>query len=140
MSGHFATVLAETLSRHFALSKSRLATLGTLVSGCIASRTVNLSHVAALVPGEALIGSRYRRLQRFFRHTGLDGDDVARAIVALLGLRPPFTLCLDRTNWKFGKTDINFLVPAIAGNRPAFRCFGSCWRIAAIPTWPNGWP
>lgn len=117
MSGHFATVLARTLSRQFELGNSRLATLGALVSGCIASRTVNLSHIAGLVPGQAQIASRYRRLQRFFQHVRLDDGDVARTIVSMLDLRPPFTLCLDRTNWQAGKTDINILVLAIAGHR-----------------------
>lgn len=117
MSGHFATVLAQTLSRQFELSNQRLATLGALISGCIASRTVNLSHVAGLIPGQAQIASRYRRLQRFFQHVRLDDGDVARTLVSMLGLQPPFTLCLDRTNWQAGKTDINILVLAIAGQR-----------------------
>jgi hypothetical protein len=117
MSGHFATVLAETLSLQFGLSNSRLATLGALVSGCIASRTVTLSHIAGLVPGQARIASRYRRLQRFFQHAQLDDGDVARTIVSMLGLRPPFTLCLDRTNWQAGKTDINILVLALPLHR-----------------------
>jgi hypothetical protein len=117
MSGHFATVLAATLSRQFAVSKRRLATLGALVSGCLASRTVNLSHIAGLVPGRARIGSRYRRLQRFFQWVQLDDGAVARTVVSLLGLRPPFTLCLDRTNWQAGHTDINILVLAIAGRK-----------------------
>ncbi|GLS33094.1 hypothetical protein SAMN04488498_13313 [Mesorhizobium albiziae] len=37
---------------------------------------------------------------RFFRFTRLDEDWLARTLVALLNLRPPFRLCLDRTNWK----------------------------------------
>lgn len=117
MSGQFATVLAQTLSRQFKLSNQRRATLGALVSGCVASRTVNLSHIAGLVPGQAQIASRYRRLQRFFQHARLDDGDVARTIVSMLGLQPPFTLCLDRTNWQAGKTDINILVLAIAGRK-----------------------
>lgn len=117
MSGHFATVLAGTLSRPFGLSKRRLETLGSLISGCIVSRTVNLSHIAGHVPGPAQVASRYRRLQRFFQHACLDGGAVAQTIVALLGLRPPFTLCLDRTNWQIGKTDVNILVLAIAGKK-----------------------
>jgi hypothetical protein len=115
MSGHFATVLAETLSQQFGLSNSRLETLGALISGCISGRTVNLTHIAGHVPGRAQIASRYRRLQRFFQHGRLDDGDVARTIVSMLGLRPPFTLCLDRTNWQVGKTDVNILVLAVAG-------------------------
>lgn len=117
MSGHFATVLAGTLSEQFGLSKRRRETLCSLICGCVASRTVNLSHVASHIDGPAQIPSRYRRLQRFFQHARLDDGAVAHAIVALSGLRPPFTLCLDRTQWQLGKTDINVLVLAIAGRK-----------------------
>jgi hypothetical protein len=117
MSGHFATVLVGTLSEQFDLSKRRLETFCSLISGCIASRTVNLSHIASQVAGPAQIASRYRRLQRFFQHTKLDDGAVAHTIVALLGLRPPFTLCLDRTQWQVGKTEVNILMLAIAGRR-----------------------
>ncbi|MEY9559425.1 hypothetical protein [Sinorhizobium fredii] len=56
MSGHFAIVLAGRLPEQF--SKRRLETLGSLISGCIASRTVNLSHIARQVAGPAQIASR----------------------------------------------------------------------------------
>ena len=36
--------------------------------------------------------------------------EYARAIVDLLGFKRKFDLCLDRTNWKFGDKDINYLV------------------------------
>ena len=32
----------------------------------------------------------------------------------VFNLTGPLTLCLDRTNWKFGKTHINYLVVSIA--------------------------
>lgn len=36
--------------------------------------------------------------------------EYAKAIVDLLGFKRKFDLCLDRTNWKFGEKDINYLV------------------------------
>ncbi|ESZ55376.1 hypothetical protein X727_33150 [Mesorhizobium sp. L103C119B0] len=80
----------------------------------ISARTVNLSHLAAAFCGPAKLTSNYRRLQRFFQHVQLDGDWLAKALVALLGLAPPYRLCLDRTNWKVGCKDINLLVLCIA--------------------------
>ena len=47
----------------------------------------------------------------------LDGDWLAKALVALLRLAPPYRLCLDRTNWKVGAKDINLLVLCIATQR-----------------------
>jgi hypothetical protein len=40
----------------------------------------------------------------------LSQKDYARAIVNLIGFKGDFDLCLDRSNWKFGKKNINYLV------------------------------
>lgn len=40
----------------------------------------------------------------------MSSQDSAKAIVDLLGFKGKFNLCLDRTNWKFGKKSINYLV------------------------------
>lgn len=37
-------------------------------------------------------------------------EDYAKAIVELLAFKRKFDLCLDRSNWKFGDKDINYLV------------------------------
>lgn len=109
--------LVSTLSRHFDLSKSRLETLATLIIGCVCARTVNLSHIAGHFDGEAQTASNYRRLQRFFQSVQFDEDWLARAILVLLNLRAPYTLCLDRTNWKIGCRHINLLVVCVAARR-----------------------
>lgn len=109
--------LTNKLSSHIALSKSRLETLCCMVIGMASARTVNLTHLASEMPGEAQINSNYRRLQRFFQHVNLGGDWSARLVVDLLGLTGPWYLCLDRTNWKIGRRDVNFLVLAIATQR-----------------------
>lgn len=109
--------LAATLSRHSELSNDRRHTLVTLVQGLINARTVNLSHLAGAFCGPAKLGSNYRRLQRFFQYVQLDGDWLAKALVALLRLAPPYQLCLDRTEWKVGRAHINLLVLCIAMRR-----------------------
>ncbi len=109
--------LATTLSRHIDLSNDRRRTLVVLIVGLISARTVNLCHLAGAFCGPAKLSSNYRRLQRFFQHVRLDGDWLAKALVALLRLAPPYRLCLDRTNWKVGAKDINLLVLCIATQR-----------------------
>ncbi|WFU51670.1 hypothetical protein [Sinorhizobium terangae] len=47
-----------------------------------------------------------------FNPTGMAG-----AMVALLGLAPPYRLCLHRTNWKVGCNDINLMELCIATRR-----------------------
>ena len=109
--------LAETLSPHLDLGKSRLETLSWLIIGVLVGRTVNLSHLASQCASAAQVNSSYRRLQRFFQFVRLEGDWLALAVVKLLKLKGPWTLCLDRTNWKVGRRDVNILMLAIATRR-----------------------
>ncbi len=109
--------LKVTLSPHVDLSKSRLETLSLLMMGLIHGWTVNLSHVASQFSGGPLIASCYRRLQRFFQHVRLDGDRLAPLMVKRLGIKPPWIVCVDRTNWKIGRRDVNILMLAIATRR-----------------------
>jgi uncharacterized protein (DUF433 family) len=46
----------------------------------------------------------------FFSEESLAPEDYAKAIVDLLEFKRKFDLCLDRSNWKFGDKDINYLV------------------------------
>ena len=117
MLGFLIAPLTNTLRPHFALSKSRLATLAVLLIGLANCRTVNLSHLASQFPGAALHASNYRRLQRFFQFVRLDEDVVAVLVVRILGLAGPKVLALDRTNWKLGSRDVNILVLAIVTQR-----------------------
>ena len=117
METRLLTILSRTLSAHVSLGKTRLETLCLLVAGIISTRSVNLSHIAAERPGRVSVASTYRRLQRFFQHVRLDDDWVVPLVVSLIGSRPPWVLCLDRTNWKLGQRDVNFLVPAVATRR-----------------------
>jgi hypothetical protein len=109
--------LVARLPRTIGLSNDRLQTLVVLIQGLINARTVNLSHLAGSFCGSAKLSSNYRRLQRFFQYVRLDEDWLAKALVALLGLTPPYRLCLDRTNWKVGRKHINLLVLCIATQR-----------------------
>lgn len=137
--------LTSTLSAHLGLGKSRLETLSWLIVGLVNARAVNPSHLASQCSGSAQLASSYRRLQRFFQNVPLDGDWLALAVVKLLRLKGPWVLCLDRTNWKVGRRDVNILMLAIATRRlriplmwtilgrPASCGSGSC--PANVMTW-----
>jgi hypothetical protein len=99
------------------LSNDRSRTLAVLITGLISARTVNLSHLAGGFCGPAKLSSNYRRLQRFFQYVRIDEAWLARTLVALLRLEPPYRLCLDRTNWKVGAKDVNLLVLCIVARR-----------------------
>ena len=106
--------LSQVFNTKFDLSPSRTETLTRLVCGVLGARTVNLSQLAAFDPGQAKVASAFRRHQRFFEKVRVDPVASMKALVALSGLIGPYQLCLDRTNWKFGQTDINYLVLCIA--------------------------
>ena len=111
------SALAANVSRTIGLSNDRRETLAVLIQGLINARTVNLTHLAGAFHGPAKVTSNYRRLQRFFQHVRLDGDWLAKTLVKLLGLKPPYRLCLDRTNWMVGRKDVNLLVLCIVTRR-----------------------
>src|SRR2546430_15258393 len=59
--------------------------------------------------------SRYRRLQRFFAEFAIDFDMIAGFIFQLFFLTGgKWNFTIDRTNWQWGKSDINILTFAIA--------------------------
>jgi hypothetical protein len=115
--------LGETLRPHLGLSKDRVATLAFIVVAMVSARTVNLSHLAAERPGTALVASTYRRLQRFFQYVRLGRDlgrDWSAPLVAeLAGLQGSraWYLALDRTQWRIGGHEVNFLVLAAVTRR-----------------------
>ncbi len=111
---HPFTALFDRLKARLPVSKPRAQTLCMLISGVISARTVYLGHVACERGGAALVASTYRRLQRFFQHVHLDRDWSAGLLAGMAGPKGPWTLCLDRTNWAVGKTEVNMLVLALS--------------------------
>lgn len=117
MSHQAVTALSWTLRGHVDLGKSRLETLCMLVVGMIGARTVNLGHIASQGARGVLIASTCRRLQRFFQHVELDPDRAVSIVARLIGSAGAWTLALDRTNWKIGTGDVNYLVLAVVTRR-----------------------
>ena len=117
MTGFALADLQKVLAPHVPLGKSRVETLCLLILGMISARTVNLTHIAAERPARVKIASTYRRLQRFFQQVILPEDWSVGIVMALIGNPDRWYLCLDRTNWKVGKSDVNVLVLAVVTER-----------------------
>lgn len=90
-----------------------------LLLALVQEKTVNLVSLSLAFQGVTQPESSYRRLKRFFKEVRLDKVTVARLVLSLLPA-PPYTVCVDRTIWQFGKLDINILVIAIAHKGTAF--------------------
>ena len=102
------TSLISILLNHFSIHPARKETLGAMVCGIMNSGNVchiSLSHYLTTKPKSSL-----RRIERFFQKESLSFVESARSIVEVLKFKGKFELCLDRTNWKFGEKDINYLV------------------------------
>ena len=114
--------LKAVLSEHLPWRGARLGFLAQFLPALLKVRSVSLAELATGFGGKAKVESHYKRLQRFFRAFEIDQDALARLLVRLVPVGDgPWRLAMDRTNWQFGKADINFLVLGVA------------WRGIAVP-------
>ena len=115
-------VLAEYLPWHGA----RIGFLAQFLLALLKVRSVNLAELATGFGGQAQVDSHSKRLQRFFGAFEIDPDPLARLLVRLVSVGDgPWRRTLDRTHWKFGQVDINFLVLGIAYRGIALPVFWS---------------
>lgn len=113
------TILSDLLRKYFSSTRYRTECLSKILFALLALRDVNLSKLSTGMAGSAKIESQYKRLQRFF--TGFEFSFAALLgfVQELFGLPEQLILTLDRTNWLFGKKNINFLTLGIAYKRVA---------------------
>lgn len=105
-------ILSTVTEKHFFISKASIKLIVRIILAIIGIRNVNLTHIAAVLEGEAKISSNYRKLQRFFANMNICQIALSKLMVQLSGLKTvaKWTLIMDRTNWKFGQKDINILM------------------------------
>lgn len=107
--------LRDSLNIHFGWNKARMTCFVKMLLALIVAQTVNLSKMAPIFSSEAKKLSRYRRMQRFFAWFVIDYDIIASFIFRLLFVAGgKWVLTMDRTNWKWGKSNINILTLGIA--------------------------
>lgn len=101
---------------------ARLEFLAQFILALISVRSVNLVRIAAAFCTRSKQDSVYRRIQRFFWDFSVCQQTVAGLVLSTLSqvCKSPFTLSMDRTNWKFGKVDINILAVGIVHKGYAF--------------------
>ena len=107
--------LKAVLAEHLPWHGARIGFLAQFLLALFKVRSVNLAKLSTGFGGKAQVDSHYKRLQRFFRSFEMDPAHWARRLVRLVPVGDgPWRLTLDRTHWKFGAVDINFLVLGIA--------------------------
>jgi hypothetical protein len=110
-STQLISILTQTLAGKMNLARIKFFSL--FICALCKVQNVCFEKLAPAFESEAQTGSSLRRIQRFMANYALDTDLIARLIFNLLPHKPPYCLALDRTNWKFGQTNINVLTLAI---------------------------
>lgn len=100
---------------------ARVKFLVAFITALYKAKTVNFLKLSEALGGQTQVESNLRKIQRFFAGYVIVTDPITKLIFSLLPGHAPYRLCLDRTNWKFGKTDINILT------------LGVCYEGVAIP-------
>jgi len=116
------TILITILTEIFGdkMNLARIKFFGLFICALCKVQTVCFEKLAVSFDTDARVDSSLRRIQRFMSDYLLDTNIIARLVFSLLPHKPPYRLALDRTNWKFGSSNINILVIAIV-----YECVGS---------------
>lgn len=111
---HHISELEKLLFQSLNWNKSRISCLAKILQALICVRTVNLTQISVFFKSSTKQESSYRRIRRFFAKFSFDRTVIIPMVLALFGLKKDLLLILDRTNWKWGKKDINILLISIA--------------------------
>jgi hypothetical protein len=103
------------------LPPQTLRFLAAFLIALLRVKTINFTELATAFSGKAQTDSRYKRLQRFFRHYEMDYAEIAQTIVALMSIPQPWVLSIERTEWKFGECVFNILMLGIVHEGVAFQ-------------------
>jgi Transposase DDE domain len=112
--------LERTLAENVTWNKARINFLAKFLVAIIQVKTINLVQVSSVMSGRAKQASHYKRIQRFLRFFQLPFAQLARFVIALVGLKPPFVITIDRTDWYLGKTPLNVLILGVASQGISF--------------------
>ena len=83
------------------------------VFAMIRTRSVQFCEIAQALNDEVKASSNEVRIQDFFREVSLDYEQVALLLALFLPRKGKVTLCIDRTEWDFGKCQVNILMIVI---------------------------
>ena len=102
------------LNENLNLNKERTSCLVRMLVALLITRTINLKKIACAMDSDAKYSSRYRRAQRFFSSFEMNFDLIAKFIFRIFFSEcKAYHLTMDRTNWLWGKLNINILTLAL---------------------------
>ncbi len=106
--------IRDSLKAYLGWGKPRLDCFVSMLLALLSARQMNLTLLAVHIDSDTEIASRYRRMQRFFSQVFFNYNEIADLIMNLFAFSGQhYYLTLDRTNWKWGKSNLNILTLAI---------------------------
>ena len=114
--------LISSIQTHFQgeINLARVKFISFFIIALAKVRTVNFESLSRAFDTESKVSSNLRRIQRFISSYSLDSNIIAKLIFTLLPVKTDLILSIDRTNWKFGKTDINIFMLGVVYQGVAF--------------------
>ena len=100
------------------MHQARLTGIAIFILSLISEATVNLRKLALSGIAEVKIDSVHKRLSRLLFWLGAAKIDFGFLVLKLTNTLKDnnLVLCMDRTNWNYGKSPINFLVVSLRIN------------------------
>lgn len=126
MQLHYFNNFKILLQSKFQWNLARTKFITSLIISIIDVATVNLTRIALRINSQAKHPSNYRNLQRFFQNFKMNYEEYARFVISTLPKAAKFYLVIDRTNWKFGRRDINILMLGIIFRKNAIPLY---WKM-----------
>lgn len=114
--------LTLVLSQHFKgeINLARLKLISYFIIALCKVQTVTFEKLAYAFDVNAKAESSLRRIQRFIASYSLNSELVAKLIFSLLPSQKNLRLTIDRSNWKFGETNINIFMLGVVYKGVAF--------------------
>ena len=92
---------------------ARIKLFGELIFAIIQAKTVRLKELALYISSKGEMKARVTKIERLLLGQEIDYVLIGKLIIRLLGEFCKLVIVIDRTNWQFGKSELNFFVAAV---------------------------
>ncbi len=102
------------------MNLARIKAMSMMICALCKVQRIAYTKLASAFDSDAEASSSLRRIQRLIAECIINTDLIARLILKLIPVKGPYSLSMDRTNWKFSNTNINILTLGIICEGMAF--------------------
>jgi hypothetical protein len=105
--------LEQTFTTSLHWHPARIHTFVELIFACLKARTVKIKELAMNIGDGETLNAKIVKIERFFLHQKIDFIALGKIILQILNTKEKVYIAIDRTNWQFGKENLNFFVAGI---------------------------